>query len=319
MKKTTNIVIASLAKQSRLLRRLCLLAMTTIFYANLLFAAPIKVVTTLPVLKNITEEIGGSRVSVQSLAEPNQDAHFVQPKPTFMKKVREADLFIEVGLELELWAQKVIDSAGNPKVQIGQPGRVFASVGVPTLEVPQVLSRQLGDVHPYGNPHIWLDPVLVKKMAKNICKGLIAVDFGGKASYEKNLKDFQNKIDKALVEWHKKANKITNKQIITYHRSWSYFAKQFGFEVLGQIEAKPGIPPTPKHRDEIISLMKESKTKIILTELFYDSVPSEYISKRTHAKIVRVPIDVGAIPEAQDYFSLMTYILDQLSTSQQNT
>ena len=280
---------------------------------QVLWALPIKVVTTLPILKNITEEIGGSRVSVQSLAEPSQDAHFVQPKPTFMKKVRGADLFIEVGLDLELWAQKVIDSTGNPKVQIGQPGRVYASLGVPTLEIPQVLSRQLGDVHPYGNPHIWLDPVLVKKMAKNICNGLIAVDFEGRAIYEKNLKIFQDKIDKALIDWHKKAAKIANKKIITYHRSWSYFAKQFGFEVLGQIETKPGIPPTPKHRDKIMLLMQEAKVQIILTELFYDSAPSEYISKRTNAKIIWVPIDVGAIPEAKDYFSLISYILDKLS------
>ncbi|MEI6805432.1 MAG: metal ABC transporter substrate-binding protein [Myxococcaceae bacterium] len=281
--------------------------------SQVLWALPIKVVTTLPVLKNITEEIGGSRVSVQSLAEPSQDAHFVQPKPTFMKKVREADLFIEVGLELELWGQKVIDSSGNPKVQIGQPGRVFASAGVPTIEIPTVLSRQLGDVHPYGNPHIWLDPVLVKKMAKNIAAGLTAVDYEGKAIYEKNLKAFQNKIDQALVVWEKKAKSISNKKLVTYHRSWSYFANRFGFEVLGQIEVKPGIPPTPKHRDEIILLMKEAGVKTILAELFYDRTPSEYVSKRTDAKIVQVPIDVGAIPEAKDYFSLITYILEKLS------
>lgn len=291
------------------MKKLILLAL----FSQAIWALPIKVVTTLPVLKNITEEIGGSRVSVHSLAEPSQDAHFVQPKPTFMKKVRGADLFIEIGLELELWGQKVIDSAGNPKVQIGQPGRVYASSGVPTLEIPQVLSRQLGDVHPYGNPHIWLDPVLVKKMAKNIANGLTAVDFEGKAIYEKNLKTFQDKLDKALIEWEKKAKKISNKKLITYHRSWSYFAKRFGFEVLGQIEDKPGIPPTPKHRDEIILLMKEAGVKKILTELFYDRTPSEYIAKRTDAKIVQVPIDVGAVPEAKDYFSLITYILEKLS------
>lgn len=281
--------------------------------SSLVLALPIKVVTTLPVLKNITEEIGGYRVSVQSLAEPSQDAHFVQPKPTFMKKVRDASLFIEVGLELELWAQKVIDSAGNPKVQIGQPGRVLAAAGVPTLEIPQVLSRQMGDVHPYGNPHIWLDPVLVKKMAKNIANGLIAVDIEGQAIYEKSLKTFQDKIDQSMVGWEKQAKAIKNKKLVTYHRSWSYFAKRFGFEVMGQIEDKPGIPPTPKHRDEIILLMKETGTKTILTELFYDRVPSEYVAKRTSAKIVQVPIDVGAIPEAKDYFSLISYILNQLS------
>ncbi|MES2504087.1 MAG: metal ABC transporter substrate-binding protein [Myxococcota bacterium] len=278
-----------------------------------LWAAPIKIVTTLPVLKNITEEIGGDKVSVQSLADPGQDAHFVQPKPTFMKKLREAKMFIEVGLDLELWGQKIVDSAGNPNVQRGKPGRVFASAGVSTLETPAILSREYGDVHPYGNPHIWLDPVLVKKMAKNICNGLVAVDLPNKAFYEANLKIFESKIDKALVIWEKKAKSIAQKKLVTYHRSWSYFARRFGFDVLEQIEVKPGIPPTPKHRDEIMALIKDAGVKTILMELYYDKTAPEYIAKRTGVKIVQVPIDVGAIPEAMDYFSLITYILDKLA------
>ncbi|MBL4818074.1 MAG: zinc ABC transporter substrate-binding protein [Deltaproteobacteria bacterium] len=277
-------------------------------------AAPVKVVTTLPVLKSITEEIGGKLVSVQSLAEPTQDAHFVQPKPTFMKKVRHAQLFIEVGMDLELWAQKVVDSAGNPKVQQAQAGRVMASAGVEPLEVPAVLSREYGDIHPYGNPHIWLDPVRVKKMAENIALALGNIDPKHEESYEKNLKAFKEKIDKELVVWEKKAKAIKDKQILTYHRSWSYFAKRFGFDVVGYVEVKPGIPPTPRHRDAIIKLVKREKVKTILMELFYDPTAPDYIAKKTGAKVVQVPIDVGAVPEAKDYFSLITYILDKLAS-----
>ncbi|MBH1988763.1 MAG: zinc ABC transporter substrate-binding protein [Myxococcaceae bacterium] len=283
------------------------------FLALTSIAAPMKVVTTLPILKNMVEAVGGNRVTVQSLAEPNQDAHFVQPKPTFMKKVRHADAFVEVGLELELWAQKVIDSAGNPKLQMSQPGRIIASAGIATLEIPSVLTRQMGDVHPYGNPHIWLDPIRVKKMAKNIANGLALVDPSGKATYEANLKLFETKIDQSMIGWEKTAQSIQNKKLVTYHSSWIYFAKRFGFEIVGQIEDKPGIPPSPKHRDEIITLMNETGTRIVLAELFYDQIPSQYIAKRTNAKLVRVPIDVGAIPEAKDYFALISYLLQRLS------
>ena len=156
------------------------------------------VVTTLPILKDIAENIGQEFVKVESLAEPNQDAHFVQPKPTLMKKVSKADVFIELGLSLELWGQKIIDSVGNVRIQSGQPGRIIASNGVSTLEVPQILSRDFGDVHPQGNPHIWLDPLHVKKMAENIKIGFSNVDPAHEAIYAKNLLSYQTKIDVAL-------------------------------------------------------------------------------------------------------------------------
>src|SRR5688572_2731979 len=139
-------------------------------------AAPLKVVATLPVLADLARKVGGEFVEVSSLAQPNQDPHFVIPTPTLMKKTRKADVFIENGLSLELWAQKVVDGTDNRRIRIGQPGRIVASRGIATLEVPHVNSRALGDVHPGGNPHVWLDPELAKKMAKNISEGLSAVD-----------------------------------------------------------------------------------------------------------------------------------------------
>src|SRR5262249_34299565 len=128
---------------------------------------PLEVVTTLGVLASLASEVGGTRVHAEALADPRQDPHYVEPKPTLMQKARAADLFIEVGLQLELWGEKVASGSGNPKIQMGQPGRVVASTGVQTLELPAVLSREWGDVHPYGNPHVWLDPLNAKTMAEN--------------------------------------------------------------------------------------------------------------------------------------------------------
>ncbi len=337
------------------LSRLSILLLVSLISA-VSHAAPVSkklyVVTTLPILKDIAENIGKEFVVVESLAEPNQDAHFVQPKPTLMKKVGKADVFIEIGLSLELWGQKIIDSVGNVRIQSGQPGRIIASNGVSTLEVPQILSRDFGDVHPQGNPHIWLDPLHVKKMAESIKIGFSKVDPLHEEIYAKNLLDYQTKIDIAffgeklvneigskkltrlceqnelfsflqkkkldplLGGWLKKAMPIRGKQLVTYHRTWGYLANRLGFNVPVEIEDKPGIPPSAKHRDEVIATMKHHKIQVILMEIFYDRFPAaESIAKQTGAAIVQVPIDVGALKVASSYFDLMDYILDQLLSS----
>lgn len=160
--------------------------------------AKVKVVCTLPTLKALTEEVGGDRISVISLAKGDQDPHFVTPTPVLMKKTREADLFVENGLSLELWAEQVVNGSGNPKIFRGTPGRIIASRGITALEIPSVISRELGDIHPEGNPHMWLDPLLAKIQASNIADGLKRVDPSGADYYDQRLKDFHDRIDSAL-------------------------------------------------------------------------------------------------------------------------
>jgi zinc/manganese transport system substrate-binding protein len=158
----------------------------------------IHVVCTLPTLKALTQEIGGDRVDVIALARGDQDPHFVSPTPVLMKKTREADLFIENGISLELWAEEVVNGSGNSKIFRGKPGRVVAAKGIATLEVPSVLTREMGDIHPQGNPHVWLDPLLAKVQATNIAEALKSVDPSGASYYESRKKDFHNRIDQAL-------------------------------------------------------------------------------------------------------------------------
>ncbi|MEE9271643.1 MAG: metal ABC transporter substrate-binding protein, partial [Candidatus Krumholzibacteria bacterium] len=222
----------------------------------------LNVVTTLSVLEYIAGEVGGTRTSAQSLSDPRQDPHFVQPRPTLMKKTRQADVFVEVGLQLELWAQKVIDGAGNPRIQAGQPGRVVASNGISTLELPGILSREWGDVHPYGNPHVWLDPVNVKRMGANIADAFTSVDPEHADHYAGKLATFNARVDSALFGaelvanvgaakltrlaqrgrlfeyladkglagelggWLKKAEPLRGQKIVTYHKTWVYFARR---------------------------------------------------------------------------------------------
>jgi len=161
-------------------------------------ARKVHVVCTLPTLKALTEEVGGDRVVVISLAKGDQDPHFVTPTPVLMRETREADLFIENGFSLELWADQVANGSGNAKIFRGTQGRVVAGTGVVALEVPQVISREFGDIHPQGNPHIWLDPLQAKVLAGNICDALKRLDPAGAADYDSRREDFFKRIDNAL-------------------------------------------------------------------------------------------------------------------------
>jgi ABC-type Zn uptake system ZnuABC Zn-binding protein ZnuA len=327
---------------------LAIAALATVSRANASDDPPLKVVTTLALLKDLAQDVGGDRVEVQSLADPSEDPHYVQPRPTLMKRAKEADVFIELGLQLELWAGKVVDGSGNPKIQTGQPGHIVASAGISTLELPQQLSREWGDVHPYGNPHIWLDPLNAKDMAANIAQGFEKVDAAHAAIYEERLKKLQERIDvamfgAALVKdvgsrmlvrkaregkfdeylatrklddklggWMKATRPLRGRPVVTYHKSWIYFAERFGLVVPIEIEEKPGISPSARHRDAVVELIKQRGVKTILQEVFYDRAAANYLADQTGAHVVVVPIDVGGSVGVHDYFDMIDNVINRL-------
>ena len=315
-------------------------------------AGKLHVVATLSILRSLAEEVGGDLVDAQELGDPEQDPHFVQPRPTLMKKAHDADVFIEIGLQLELWAQKVVDGAGNPKIQPGQPGRIVATEGIATLEQPQTLSREWGDVHPYGNPHVWLDPVRVRKMAANIAAGFERVDAAHKEQYETRLKTFTDKLDRAIFGealvktvgatklcrlceqnqlddylakksladqlggWLKKAEPLKGRPIVTYHKTFIYFANRFGLTIPLEIEEKPGIPPSAKHTDSVVQRVQENRVHTILHESYYPRAASDYVAEKTGAKVVPVPIDLTKTEGAGDYFQFIDMLLDRILASE---
>jgi ABC-type Zn uptake system ZnuABC Zn-binding protein ZnuA len=313
-------------------------------------AAPnkIEVVTTLNVLAGITREVGGDRVNVTSLAKPNQDPHTLVAKPTFKLAAKNAQLFVEIGLGLDIWGSAVTDASGNPDIQTGQKGRVIASEGVQTRELPSTLSKAWGDIHPYGNPHVWLDPVNAKQIAANIAAGLERVDPGSKDVYVKNLKAFSDKIDDqlyghALVAeygasklerlsrrnelidylktkntydklggWLKKAEPLRGLKILTYHKTWVYFTDRFGIEIRGEIEEKPGIPPSQDYLATLIKKVKDEGIKVLFIDTIYPTKDGQFVAEKTGAKIVASPIDLGGAPGTDDYVSLITTLLDRV-------
>lgn len=311
-------------------------------------AKKISVVTTLGVLAGITREIGGDRVAVTALAKPNQDPHTLVAKPTYKVAAKNANLFVELGLGLDIWGSAVTDASGNPDIQTGQKGRVIASEGIETKELPATLSKAWGDIHPYGNPHVWLDPVNAQQIAANIAAGLTRVDPDGKDVYAANLKSFSARIDDALyghalVEeyggkklerlsrrnelidylkskgtyaklggWLKQAEPLRGLKILTYHKTWVYFCDRFGIEIRGEIEEKPGIPPSQDYLASLTTKIKSEGIKVIFIDTIYPTKDGEFLAGKTGAKIVASPIDLGGAPHTDDYFSLIGTLLQRI-------
>lgn len=275
----------------------------------------INVLTTTEDLKSITEAIGGAKVKVDSLAKGYQDPHFVAAKPSFMMKAKNADLFMVIGLELEIgYEELIINGSRNQRIRIGQPGYLDVSEGVNLLEVPTTtkIDRSMGDVHPMGNPHYWLDPENVKIVAYNIANRLSGLSPDNAQYFQENLASFDKKMDEKMTEWNKKMEPFKGKKIAIYHRSWPYFVDRFGLVIACELEPKPGIPPSPAHLKEVIDIMKRDKVGVILMEVFYDENPAQFVAGQTGAKVIVVPNSVGGTKEAKDYFSLVDMIIDKL-------
>ena len=302
------------------LRRLAALACALLPLAMTVpaLAAPktLTVVTTTEDLAAIAREVGGDLVSVASLSRGYQDPHFVDAKPSYMVQIRKADLFVEVGRELEVgWAPSLLNGARNAKVLPGAPGHVDASSQVQVIEIPSSVSRAQGDVHPYGNPHYWMDPSNGAGIAHAIRDGLKRVDPAHAALYDQRTADFDKRLGAAVAKWKQRAGALglDGMKVVTYHRSWSYFAKAFGLEVIDYVEPRPGIPPSPNHVTELMGTIKSQGVKLLIMEPFFDPRLPQKIAKDAGIPLVVLPTSVGAEPPIKTYFDLFDRILTDLA------
>jgi len=284
-------------------------------FISLVKAGAIKVVTTLPDLKSITEFIGGNKVSVSSIATGYQNPHFVDPKPSYIIGLSNADLFVTVGLDLEIgWSPQLLASSRNSKIQKGSPGYVDASENIPLLQVPSSVNRAAGDIHIYGNPHYWLDPMNGKIIARNIADGLERIDPSNKNFYENNLKNFDNQIDSKMKEWLTKMAPFKGTKLIAYHNEWVYFETRFGLHIVDFLEPKPGIPPTPSQLVKVINEIKANNIKVIISSPYFTTSSSDVVAKQTGAKELTLATSVGAFPSIKNYFDLFDYDINQLTS-----
>ena len=271
--------------------------------------AEIKVVTTTTVIADIVKNIGGDKVTVEYLCRGDQDPHFLEVLPSYMLKLRKADIVFKIGLDLEKWLPQLIDGSRNDNLKL-----IDLSVNIPKKEIPTTkVDASQGDVHPFGNPHYWLDPENAKIMADEIYHALVDFSLQDADYFKKNLDNFKKSIDSKLNEWTTKISGIKQKNIITFHKSWTYFTDRFGLNVIGNVEPKPGIPPTPSHDAELIQQIKKGKIKIILMENYYSDSAPNHISESTGVKVVKVPNAVFGIEGIDSYIKLIDYIVNQIS------
>lgn len=279
----------------------------------LLVAAPasatVKVVTSLQDFASIADAVGGKRVETFALAKGYQDPHFVEPKPSFVLKLSRADLLIVAGLELEVgYLPPLIDQSRNDKIRPGAVGYLDASNGCDILERPTgTVTRAMGDVHPFGNPHYWLDPDNGRVIARAIAARLTELDPSGAAEYKANLAVFEAKLAEGEKRWDAALGPFAGTQLVTYHNSWPNFLKRFRLVAAGYIEPKPGIPPSPAHTVELINMMIEKKIPVILMEPYFDSKTPKAVSEKTGATLLTFIPSVGGVPEAKDYVALFDY------------
>ena len=271
--------------------------------------AKLHVVTSLQDLASIADAIGGDRVETYALAKGYQDPHFVDAKPSFILKLSRADVLIVAGLELEIgYLPPLIDQSRNEKIHPGSPGYLDASIGCDILQRPtEAVTRAMGDVHPYGNPHYWTDPGNGRVMARAVAAKFSELDPAGKSTYDANLAAFEAKLAAREKEWQAKMAPFAGTRIVTFHESWPNFAKYFKLDIVGTVEPKPGIPPSPSHTLEIINLIGADKVPVILVEPYFDIKTPSYIGEKTGAVVLTFYPSVGGIPEIKDYIGLFDY------------
>src|SRR6187397_3087789 len=295
------------------MKKISFLSLYFFCISSFVFADQIKIVTTTTDMKSIAEFIGGSKVSVTSIATGYQNPHFVDPKPSYIISLTKANLFVTVGLDLETgWSPQLLSSSRNTKIQKGAAGYVDASEGVGLLQVPTSANRAEGDIHIYGNPHYWLDPLNGKVIARNIANGLERIDPSNKSTYETNLQAFYKKIDDKIKEWQAKMAAFKGTKIIAYHNEWVYFETRFGLQIVDFMEPKPGIPPTPSQLVKVINEVKANSIKVIISSPYFTTSSSDVVSKQTGAKELTLATSTGAFDSIKNYFDLFDYDITQL-------
>ena len=282
-------------------------ALLSVLFINL--NAEVKVVTTTTVIYDVVRQIGGDQISVDYICRGDQDPHFLEVLPSYMLKIRKADIMFQNGLGLELWAQKLIDGSRNSGLLLVDLSKNIPVKGLPTGKI----DASRGDIHPFGNPHYWLDPENVKIIASEILDVLITQDPDHQSFFQSNCNRFLSDLEKKIKQWDDQLAAVKGQRIIVYHDSWLYFADHFGIQVSDFIEPKPGIPPTPSHNAELIRLISGSNIRIILMENYYSDSSPNQISEATGTKVVKVPVYVFGMEDVDSYLALMEYIVSKIA------
>jgi zinc/manganese transport system substrate-binding protein len=279
--------------------------------------AQLKVVTSTTDLYDIAREVGGDKITATHIGEGYQDPHFIEAKPSFVLQLRNADVWAFVGLDLEIgWMPLLLDGARNPKIRQGGSGYLDASTAIHILDTPQGnVDRSMGDVHPLGNPHYWLDPENGRRIARLFQAKFTQLDPGNAATYASNERAFETRLNAAERQWQGDLQAIKGKPVVAWHTSWRYFAEYNGMNIVAFMEPKPGVPPSPSHLYTVIQAVKATGAKAIVMEPFYDRKVADLVAKQTGIKVLILPPSVGGVKGIDDYVQLMQYDMSQLANA----
>jgi zinc/manganese transport system substrate-binding protein len=284
-------------------------------------AGKLNVVAATEDLAAIAREVGGDQVTAESIAKGYQDPHFVEPKPSFILKLQKADLLLVVGLQLEIgWLPPLITQSRNGKIQPGGAGYMDMSQYCQILEIPQgPVNRAMGDVHPLGNPHYWLDPENGRRIEKALADKFGSTQPAGAAGFAARYADFDKRLTEAEKGGQARMAPYKGRKVVTYHRSWPNFCERFGLNVVEYVEPKPGIPPTPNHTLDVINLMKREGVKLILVEPYFDLRAPNKIAQDVGGQVVVLMPSVGGVKEITNYFQLFDYDINLLANAFEKT
>jgi zinc/manganese transport system substrate-binding protein len=277
--------------------------------------ADLKVATSLTDLASVAQYVGGKHVTAQSLCRGYEDPHFVPAKPSLMKAIQNADVYISTGLELDGgWLPLVLPGSRNPKIQPGAKGFVDASQGVDVLEKPSgTVSRAEGDIHPLGNPHYYLDPKALEVVASHLADVFSGLDPANAADYAANAKQFNERMETSLEKWEKQLEPYKGASIVPYHRNFTYFADRFGLKLFSTVEPKPGIPPSPHYIADLAESMKKSGVTVVTYQPYYNADASNQVAQKAGGVAVEVPSEVGGVKGADDVFSKFDVMVSSIA------
>jgi len=276
----------------------------------------LQVVTTTTDLRSLAEAVGGDRIDAVSLVPPNMDAEEYQPKPQDVLRLKQARLLVRVGLDYDLWLDRLLAQAGRPEISRGGPAYVDASFAIAVLEL-RGMSVGPGDGHAHGsgNPHYWLDPKNAETITANILEALARLDPANAATYEANRQSFLTRLNAKLAEWESKLSALKTMPIVAYHNSWPYFARRFRLDFIGFIETKPGVPPSPSHLAAILRDMQARGSRLVVREPHEPERDVAFVASRAGAKVVTLAASVGALPGADNYISLFDVNVEALASA----
>lgn len=261
----------------------------------------------------LAQELGGDKVSVYSATTALQDPHRIEARPSLIARIRSADLLVCSGSELEIgWLPLLLTQSGNSKIQLGTPGYLEASQYVAKLEIPKVLDRALGDIHPGGNPHIHTDPRNISKVAAALEERLAQVDPANAGTYHSRAKAFLDRWQVAIARWEKEAAPLKGVPVVVHHKAFTYFINWTGMREVASLEPKPGIPPTPSHLAELIDQMKSQPAKVIVYSSYNSPQAAQFLSERSKIPTVMLPFTVGGTEKAKDLFGLFDDMIGRL-------